>query len=167
MVRPPCRALLLAPLVCLALTRCDCAPPLPPDLRFRCDTSADCAAGATCLGGVCRREGEVSLAFASAPQTVRVDACSGPAVVELREAAGQPVVLAAPLDIGLGAIPAGGLGFFADPSCATPVTRIAIAAGQSRATFHFRGSATGTVQVTAQAAQLSPAQQTETLTLTS
>jgi hypothetical protein len=264
----------LAPLVCVSLARCDCARPLPPDLPFHCETSADCARGSTCLGNLCRREGEATLAFAtpprsvlpgacsgelrvevqapgatplavaeptpvalsatlaglelhatpacdgpavtgltipagesgaafhvrgaaagegtisasagvlgtatqavtisavppsalaftSAPQTVRVNVCSGPAVVEVQDAAGNPVAVSAPLDIGLAATPAGSFEFYADGSCSTPVTQVTVASGQSSAVFHFRGTAPGGVQVTAQASGLASAQQTQTLT---
>lgn len=102
------------------------------------------------------------LAFVTAPLSAVAGACSAAATVEIRDAFGNPSPdgVAA---IGVAATPPTGLRLFSDAACATPATSLAVASGATRATFHFSGTAAGTVIVTATSGSLTPATQTETI----
>ncbi len=104
-----------------------------------------------------------AIAFTSPPQTVGIGACSSPANVEVRDAFGNVTPVAAATAMTLAASPSAGFTFYSDPSCATAAPSVQIAAMASAASFFFRASALGPVQVTASPAGLLPASQTETI----
>jgi hypothetical protein len=90
----------------------------------------------------------VAVAFASAPLTVAVGACSPAVTLELRDRMGNPTQ-GAPLDLQLQSSPAGSLAFFSDAGCSAASSTLAISAGATGAAFHFRGSSPGPVELRA------------------
>jgi len=104
------------------------------------------------------------LAFASAPQSVTAGTCSAAADLELRDAFGNPALAIAAVDVAMAATPAGGLAFYGDAGCVTPIASVPIAAGAGAATFFFRGATVGSVVADATASGLTGASQVETIT---
>jgi hypothetical protein len=103
------------------------------------------------------------LAFTTAPQTVTAGACSGVATVEARDAWGNPTPVSGALPVTV-ALASGALTFHTDAACATaPVTSVTLAAASSSTGFYARGTVAGPATVTASAAGLTSAAQTETL----
>lgn len=125
-------------------------------------------AAATGLGGASQAETITPapadrLAFTTSPQTVTAGGCSAATGLATRDAWGNASSVAAPTRIDLTAAPAGGFGFYSDASCSTPVASLSVGAGGGSATFHFRGTAAGSVAVTATVAGWTPVSQGETL----
>lgn len=104
-----------------------------------------------------------ALAFTTAAQTRTAGACSGAATVEVRDALGNASPVASATPVGLAAAPAAGFTFYSDATCTTAVTGASVPMGGTTATLYFRGTAAGPVAVTASAAGLMSAQQTETI----
>ena len=103
-----------------------------------------------------------ALAFVSLPVTVEAGACSGALTVQTQDALGRPAPLAAPASLNLTSTqPA--LQFFSDAACSQPAASVPIAAGGLSATFHFRSSVAGAVEVTVVALGLRNATQNETV----
>lgn len=101
----------------------------------------------------------VALAFASAPVTVAAGACSPAVAIELRDVLGHAAPAAAPVDVQLQSAPAGGIAFFGDSGCASPIGALTISTGVSGARFHFRGATIGPVQLRAASSGLPSAVQ--------
>lgn len=95
------------------------------------------------------------LAFTSSPPLVHVGDCSPAFVIEARDDndVTTPAVSAIPISLGSD----GGVEFFATNSCASPVTRVTLAPGQSLASFYVKGSQGGPAQLEASAAVLAAA----------
>ncbi len=104
------------------------------------------------------------LAIPTAPQTVAAGACSGALRVELRDASGNLATAGAATTVALAAAPATGFGFFSNAACTAALTTTSIAAGGSFASVFFRGTAPGSVNVTASSGALTPASQAQTVT---
>ncbi|HEY6099995.1 MAG TPA: hypothetical protein VIW03_11225, partial [Anaeromyxobacter sp.] len=104
------------------------------------------------------------LVFATAPQSVAAGTCSGPATVVARDPLGNDAPAAADIPVSLSAAPAG-LAFYAGVGCGgAPVASATIPAGATQATFSFRGTAAGPLDVTAAGAGLAlAATQAETI----
>ena len=83
-----------------------------------------------------------SLAFVTAPQTVRAGDCSGAITVELRDATNAPTKANAPVILTLGATPLPGVLFFSNSTCGLAVTDVTVPTGASRTTF-YASRATG------------------------
>ena len=93
------------------------------------------------------------LVFTTAPQTLTAGACSGAATVEALDVHGNVAPVAALTTVALSATPGTGFAFFDTAGCgSTAVTSVDLAAGASSRTFWFRGTAAGTVTVTANGA---------------
>lgn len=103
-----------------------------------------------------------ALAFVTAPQVLTAGACSAAATLEVRDAYGNPSP-GSPSSISLSASPSAGFGFYSDAGCTAAITGLNLAAGATRGSFYFRSTAAASVVVTATAAGLSPATQTETI----
>lgn len=104
------------------------------------------------------------LAFASAPVSAAVGACSPAVTLELRDAYGNASPAAAAVPVELQSAPAGSLAFFTGSGCSTAGSTVTIAAGSAQASFRFVGSAAQPVAVRAVPAGLPSAQQGETVT---
>lgn len=89
------------------------------------------------------------LAFTTAPQAVATNACTAPLTVEVQDAAGNAVVLGAPLTLELTAAPALRATFSSKNDCADGITQVVVNAGVSSASFHARGLERGTATLTA------------------
>ena len=105
-----------------------------------------------------------ALAFTSAPQSRAAGACSGAATLEVRDGLGNASAVAAATPVALSAAPAAGFTFYADAACATPAASVTVTAGTTTAALWFKGTLARSELVTATAAGLSPATQTETIT---
>lgn len=102
-----------------------------------------------------------ALAFVTPGQNVLAGVCSNVVAAEARDGFGNVATVLAARTVDLSAAPAAGFTFYGDAGCTTPITNVTIPAGGSRASFYFAGAQAGGVQVTAQAAVLSPATQIE------
>jgi len=108
--------------------------------------------------------GPTALGFATSAQTVAAGQCSGAMRVESRDGGGNPAGVSADTSISLAASPSAGVTFFADASCATPITAATIAGGSSSSSpFFFIGTRAGTVTVSAAAAALTGTSQMESV----
>lgn len=87
--------------------------------------------------------------FDSAAQSIKVGACSAPAVLEVHDAFDNPSRATAAVDVTLTVSPTSGMEMFSDAACTTPATSVAIAAAVLKASFHFRGTATGSFSIRA------------------
>jgi hypothetical protein len=103
------------------------------------------------------------LVFTSAAQAVPVNACSRIATVEVR-ASGNPTTVTTSTTVNLSAAPATGFSFYSNSTCTTLVTAVTINAGQGSASFYFKGTAPGTVTLTASSTGLTSATQNATIT---
>lgn len=103
------------------------------------------------------------LAFATAPQSLVAGACSGLVRLESRDVEGNAAAMLTRVEVGLGADPSPGLGFFSDAACATPLGALGIEAGSSAASFYFRGTSAGLLQLVAAAGALGGASQPATI----
>lgn len=104
-----------------------------------------------------------ALGFTTPPQTVIAGSCSGVTTVQARDGAGNPAAVSGATPISLSASPSTGFLFYADASCTARVTSVTIAAGAGAASFFFKGTLAGSVNVTAAAASLSSASQAESI----
>ncbi len=130
--------------------------------------SVDLAASAAGLNGASQTEpidpaAPDRLVFSTAPQTVVAGGCSGVAAVQSRDPFGNPSAPSSAAAIALSALPAAGLTFYSDAGCTSAVSSRPWAAGATSASFSFRGTASGLVQVTAALAGLSAAAQSESV----
>ncbi|MGC4119799.1 MAG: DUF2341 domain-containing protein [Myxococcales bacterium] len=105
-----------------------------------------------------------ALAFTTAAQSRTAGGCSGIATVQSRDGSGNVSAATAATTIALAAVPATGFTFYSDAACATAVASIPLALGASTASFYFKGTAAGTVQVTATRTGWTAATQNETIT---
>lgn len=101
-----------------------------------------------------------ALAFASAPQSVKVGSCSAPVTVELRNSAGAAVPTETDVRVALSGT---NLSIYSDETCATPDPTQFIRAGATSLSFFFRGETTGTFDLVANAPQYGSASQPETI----
>jgi hypothetical protein len=104
------------------------------------------------------------IAFLTLPFTVTAGACSPAITLQAQDSYGNAVAGAAPVQVTLDStaqvVPdpvLGGLLFFADASCASPVATVVIPAGAATADVHSRGGAAGSYLVTARGEGLSGA----------
>lgn len=105
----------------------------------------------------------VALAFSTAAQTVLAGTCA-PVTVERRDAYGNATPDAVTLDLSASVA---GTEFFADAGCATPITQLSVAEGNT-ASFYFKGytggiNATAPLILTAKASGLTDGNQTEAI----
>jgi hypothetical protein len=103
------------------------------------------------------------LTFTTTPQTRQAGACSATVTVQSQDAYGNPSNVAAGITVSLSASPPTGFTFYSDGTCTTVATTRSIAAGSNSASFYFKGTAAGSVTVTASSAPLNPATQVETI----
>lgn len=106
----------------------------------------------------------VALAFATAPATAAAGGCSSRVELEPRDRFDHPTTATTAIDVRLDAAPPDRFAFFADVACTAPLTRVSMAAGSSRAGFHFRGDDPGVVTVRAVPDPLPSVSQAETVT---
>lgn len=104
------------------------------------------------------------LTFLTSPQTVVAGQCSGEVTVETQDAAGKPLPPAAQTSIALQASPSTGFEFFTNASCTSKALTLTLQAGESRATFYFRGTVAQSVQLTVASAGLMPVSQPQLIT---
>lgn len=106
----------------------------------------------------------VSIAFRTAAQMVKNDACSQPVIVEARDMSGNTAPVAIDLMVTLSAMPAPGLALFSDASCSAALMLPRLAAGTPSLTFYFKPTrAPGTVALIASAMGLGSAMQNATV----
>lgn len=128
--------------------------------------AVDVTAGAGALAPAVQTEtvtagAAARLVFTTAARTVQSGACSEDVTVAVQDGAGNAVTVPSATALGLAG---GGLTFHAGSGCAgAGVTQIAMAGGAGTATWSFRGSAAGAVDVTVTAGGLAAATQTETV----
>ena len=89
--------------------------------------------------------------------------CSALVTLEVRDSFGNVSPVAAGATVGLTAAPSANFLFYSDATCTTAVTGVPIAPNGSTASFYFRGTGVGAVEVTAAATGLGSVDQTETL----
>ena len=93
-----------------------------------------------------------ALVFTTTAQSRTAGSCSGVATVQLRDSFGNPVSVMAPTPVTLtsNANPPSSFQFFTDAACTgTGVSSTTMAAGSSTASFYFKGTVAGTVEMTA------------------
>lgn len=107
------------------------------------------------------------LAFATPPQTVAVNQCSQPVIIESRTALDQMSAVTLDTPLSITSMPAG-TAFFVDSSCSQALSNPRLTAGSSRLTFYFRVPALGpgNVLLTVSALTLAQATQNETVSPT-
>ena len=103
------------------------------------------------------------LTFTTTAQSVTAGDCSGAVALETRDSYGNPQAVVSATAVSLGALPAGGVAFFSDSKCNSPIAGVTVATGASTAAFYFSGTAAGLVSLTASAAGFNAAQQSETI----
>ncbi|MCC7386572.1 MAG: hypothetical protein IT384_32335 [Deltaproteobacteria bacterium] len=101
-----------------------------------------------------------SLVFVSTPQQQEAGACSDAETIESRDRYGNASAVGAPSPIALTALPAQRFAFFADASCSSTVTSVALGAGESKASFHHSGTLPGSVLITGNSGALGTTTQT-------
>ncbi|MBI3180991.1 MAG: PKD domain-containing protein [Myxococcales bacterium] len=102
------------------------------------------------------------LAFVTSPQEVGVDTCSAMSQVELRDALGNSTLAEADIAIPLQSN-SGGMSFFGEPDCRSPVSALQLAKGGGKVDFHFQDAAAGSPVITASGAGLASASQSQTV----
>ena len=118
-----------------------------------------------CSGGIgsslmaALRTAKIHLVYTSAAQKVPSGACSRITAIELLNASEQALTFAGPLGPSLSA-PASRT-FYLDPACTTPSISPALSGMTGKADFHFKGSATGSVAISANLLTLFTTSQTE------
>ncbi|MBX7100903.1 MAG: hypothetical protein K1X89_24525 [Myxococcaceae bacterium] len=125
-------------------------------VHFRGSAAAQVVLSATAsgLGGatqdaLVRPEAPTTLVFVTPPRTATAGSCSGVLTVQAQDGFGNPSVVAAAASIAVTPSPSGGVTFYSDGSCTLAVTAVTLAAGADSASFHFRSTAAGTLQLTA------------------
>jgi hypothetical protein len=138
---------------------------------FRCTAAADVDVTATTIGLAASTQRETvtpaaadRLVFSGPPQPVAAGSCSATAVVEARDPFGNPSPLTAGATLALAASPSSGFTFHAGATCGgAPTTSVSILPGASSVTITFKGTAAGSVTITASSAPLAAATQNETI----
>ena len=130
-----------------ALESCSDQVDLNCDGKKGCEASS-CAANA-CIGP------PAALAL-TVPSGLSAGTCTS-ATVQVKDASGSVTRVAAPLPVNLLAAPTGGIAFFLDPQCTTPVTSPTISSNESTTGFYILGQVAGNVTVTASATGLTSA----------
>jgi hypothetical protein len=103
-----------------------------------------------------------ALSFISAPQTVPAGQCSSGATVQVLDGFGNQTTVRMVTQVDLASGPPGRLLFHDNPACSgAAVTSVTMSAGTGQVTFWFTGTVAGAADVTAGAAGLTPATQTE------
>lgn len=88
-----------------------------------------------------------SIGFTTTTASVTAATCAGsPVTIGLKDAYGNPAVATSPVTINLTAT---GLTLFSDDACATSATQVSIPAGQSSASFFFKGTTVGSYPINA------------------
>ncbi|MBL8953864.1 MAG: right-handed parallel beta-helix repeat-containing protein, partial [Myxococcaceae bacterium] len=100
------------------------------------------------------------LVFTTPARTVTAGACSQGLTVQSRDSFNNPRTVAASTAV---ALAGAGATFYSDAACTMAVTQVNIAAAADSATFYLRGTTAGALSVTATAAALNPATQTQTV----
>jgi len=103
------------------------------------------------------------IGFSTTAQSVEVGACSAITTVQVRDAFGNPSPVAANTDITLTGSSAN-ITFHSNAGCTSPVTSVAVAAGQSSASFYFKDTAVENVTITAASQGLLNGTQQQTIT---
>jgi predicted DNA-binding protein YlxM (UPF0122 family) len=129
-------------------------PLLLPVLLLACVAVTTAPAGPA-VAGV-----PVALAIITGPQTVASGFCSGVTRVQTQDGASSPARVSSATRVSLSG---GNLTFYSDSSCSNEVSSVRIAAGGATKTFYFRGTLAGNPTLTASAAGLASASQTETI----
>jgi len=112
-------------------------------------------------------EGSASrLVFLTSPMSAVAGGCSDLVTVQAQDSYGNAVAGAGVVQVALTASPAAGFAFFSDDLCAVPIAAggAEIGAGLSTSSFHFLGTAAGSVTVAASSTTLTAATQVEQLT---
>ncbi|HLL52679.1 MAG TPA: putative metal-binding motif-containing protein, partial [Myxococcaceae bacterium] len=106
-----------------------------------------------------------ALAFATSAQMVAAGTCSAPLRVQVRDSLQNPSPVPSPLLVSLTAMPNAGssFGFYSDAGCNSPVSTLTLAQGTHTQDVYFKGTLAGSVAVTASAANLSPANQSQSI----
>lgn len=127
-------------------------------------TATTAALGSATQNATVRAGSASALAFVTPARTVAAGACSEALTLEARDSSGNPSPVGADAPLTLTANPPGGVSFFADATCGLPAAGLAIPAGQTRATFHFRATTPGAVEVASSVAGLGTVSQVQTVT---
>jgi len=109
--------------------------------------------------------GPVKLAFVPAGgQTINAGACSAAVVVQAQDGSSVPANVTSATTVSLSVSPTAGFGFYSDPGCSSSISSVTILVGTSTApNFYFKDNTSGSYLVTAAAAGLISANQTETI----
>ncbi len=99
------------------------------------------------------------LTFTTGPQTLAAGTCSTRVGVLAEDAYGNPVPPPMPLTAVLGALPAVGFTAYGDPACTVAITALTLPPSGAEAGFYFRAERAGTLELSAAAVSLSPAEQ--------
>jgi hypothetical protein len=114
-------------------------------------------------GQTLNRDIPSKLVFTSAVQSLTARACSALASLEVRDQFDNVTPVVAGATVTLTAVPPAGFAFFSDSSCTAAVTTAAVAPNGSTASFYFKGTAAGSVVVTATSPGLGSVPQTESI----
>lgn len=114
---------------------------------LNCDGQRGCAASA-CGASACATPPAALMLNLSA--TVTGGDCVGGTVLA-KDSNGAATRVFDATSIALQANPSGGLGFYSDAACTTPVTSASMAANEGTAGFYFKGNVVGAILVTASA----------------
>lgn len=103
---------------------------------------------------------KLSLRFSTTSQTIFASNCSG--ITSVRSYIGSTATnVTSPITVDLTAT--GGITFYSDAYCTTPITNVTIATGSNTASFYFLSDSVGTGVITASATSFPPFSQSETL----
>ncbi|MBK7860354.1 MAG: hypothetical protein IPJ65_17430 [Archangiaceae bacterium] len=108
--------------------------------------------------------GATQLVFTTPARSVAAGACSAVLTVEARDTFGNTTTVGPATNVALAAAPAAGFTFWSNATCTTAAGTPQIPAGGSTVSFYVRGTAVGTVGVTATAAGLPGVSQNVTVT---
>ncbi|MBN1207713.1 MAG: putative metal-binding motif-containing protein [Myxococcaceae bacterium] len=119
---------------------------------LNCDNQPGCQA-AGCAANACVGP-PTALALTVEASVIAGDCKAG--TLQVKDAQGSNTRVTAATSVGMQATPAGGIRFYSDAGCTTPVTSVTLPANEGSATFHFQGQVAGSVTITASAPSLQP-----------
>jgi len=105
-----------------------------------------------------------AIVFTTPARTAAAGACSQVLTVQLRDAFGNPSPAGAATPLGLAAMPATGFAFHTNAACSMASGTATVPLGMSTASFYFRGTSVGTIQVTVSGPGLTSANQNQAVT---
>jgi len=104
----------------------------------------------------------VALRIITSPQTVTAGACSGTTRVQAQDSASSPAPVSSVTVVSLAG--SSNLKFYSNSTCSTRIYAVKIAAASATKAFYFKSTVVGMPTITASAAGLASASQTEVIT---